>query len=578
MQNQSESNRYAKIASLVADWYWQLDRNLCYVFHEGAQLPLTTPSHASLIGTSRVDDMSMALKPNASLAEHNRLLSSHLPLDLTLQVDRNDKGTAFIQIVAQPIHDEQGQFQGYYGCERDVTERAHVERQLEHLANHDELTGIFNRRAFQARLKQLQQFVQSTDYEFSLCVLDLDRFKIVNDTAGHAAGDQLLVELVNVLEHYMMPGETLARIGGDEFSLLLESPVEEAATRAMQMIQGVSNYVFDWDGRHFSVGASVGITSIKHMESDEGDMLKRADSACYAAKNNGRNQCIVFAHDSENYLAYRAELQQLEIIKEALRANRLRLFMQPIEPTAGIEARPHYEILLRLESEYGELMLPATFIPVAERFQIMQDLDIWVVQNCLKILDTCRSADHEISLSINLSGNTLSDLSALNRIVETVLDSSVAAALLCFEITESAAISNIDTVVVFMNKLKGLGVRFALDDFGAGLSSFGYIRSLPIDYLKIDGYFIRNIRSDSTNRAITAAFVQLSRDLGIATVAESVEDKATRKLVRKMGIDYVQGYGVARPIDVDQALIGILSNSRNMQFADSFALLANNPG
>lgn len=562
MQNLTQSNRYANIASLVADWHWELDKNLCYVFHDGVRSPLTTLEHASLKGVNCIDNLNATLQPNDTLSEHNRLLRSHLPVEVTLRVDRTGQDSVYNQIVAKPIHDERGQFQGYYGCGRDVTNRAQMEQRLEYLANHDELTGIFNRRAFQSRLQRLVQFVEFTDHEFSLCVLDLDRFKIVNDTAGHAAGDQLLIELAAQLDDQMMPGETLARMGGDEFSMLLECSVDNALKRAQVMIQAVSNYLFEWDGHQFSVGASIGITSIKHADNDNGNLLDRADSACYAAKNNGRNRCVVFAHDSEDYLIYRAELQQLEIIKEALQANRLRLFMQRIEPSKATVTRPQYEVLLRLESEFGELMLPDTFIPVAERYQIMQDLDIWVLQNSLQAMATCCKADQQIALSVNLSGNTLSDQSALDRIVETVLESDVPANLLCFEITESAAINNIDIAVAFMKKLKQVGVKFALDDFGAGLSSFGYIRSLPIDYLKIDGYFIRNIRSDTTNRAITAAFVQLSRDLGIATVAESVEDKATRKLVTEMGIDFVQGYGVARPVDVNQALASVLSTSQ----------------
>ncbi len=568
---QDDTIRYANIASLVADWYWQLDADLCYVFHEGNQSPLTAASHASLIGTNRLENLQATINPDPSLDKHNGLMLSRSPIDMTLRIERNNREPVFSQIVAQPIFDEQGCFEGYYGCGFDVTQRAQMEQKLEYLANHDELTGIFNRRAFHDRLEQVQQFVKHTDYEFSLCVLDLDRFKVVNDTAGHAAGDQLLIELVEQLEHFMMPGETLARMGGDEFSMMLESPVDIAAVRAKQMIQAISDYVFVWDSRSYSVGLSIGITSIKHTQSnkEEGDkwqcdneeLLDRADSACYTAKKNGRNQCIVFSHDSEDYLHYRAELELLDNIKNALEDNRMRLLMQRIESSKKTEKRAHYEILLRLESEYGELITPDRFIPVAEQFQIMQDLDFWVLKRCLETLGMFRRASEEISLSINLSGNTLSDQSALDRIVETISGSKIPGDLLCFEFSESTAISNIDNVMVFMKQLKLQGVRFALDNFGAGQSSFCYIRSLPIDFMKIDGYFIRNIRHDSTNRAIATAFVQLSNDLGIATVATSVEDKATRNSVKLMGIDYVQGYGVARPVDVKELLSVALSTA-----------------
>jgi diguanylate cyclase (GGDEF)-like protein len=542
------------IASLLAHWYWQLDEKLCYVFHDGSRMPLNAPDHASLTGMSQLEHLSGHAEPTDSVLRHQALLEQHVAIDMTLSVAQMDGELVHAHVVARPVFDDGGNFRGYHGCGRDITDRIVMQKQLLHMANHDELTGIFNRREFRSRLQRLHEFVQGTDHEFSLCVLDLDRFKQVNDSAGHAAGDQLLIELVNLLQGFLADGETLARTGGDEFGLLLESPTQLAANRGRRMIEAIAAYEFEWERRRYTVGACIGITPVTHGNDTLEALSDRADSACYAAKYMGRNQCIVFSHDSQAYLDYRAELAQLEMIKQALQANRLRLFMQAIEPSEQAAVRPHYEILLRLESEYGLLLSPDTFIPVAERFHIMQDLDKWVLEHCLETLAAFRLGGQEISLSINLSGNTLSDQTALERIVHTVCESEVPASLLCFEITETAAISNIDNVVSFMHRLKQEGVQFALDDFGAGLSSFGYIRSLPIDYLKIDGYFIRNIRSDPTNRAITTAFVQLSRELGIATVAEFVEDKATRKSVAELGIDFVQGYGVSRPIDVNQAL------------------------
>jgi len=550
----TDMTRHAAFASLVAHWFWELDSELRYIYHDGRCNPLTAESHKDLIGKNRLDALSSAVPNGHEIELHHKLMRAHKPIDMTVPLT-GDRGTVIhVRVVAQPIFDENNNFTGYYGCARDVTDRVVMREQLAHLALHDELTGIFNRREFQSRLKKLRSFVQDTDHEFALCLIDLDRFKLVNDTAGHAAGDGLLKELAQIFEEFLVPGETLARLGGDEFGLLLECTALDAKSRTQEIIDAVVDHEYVWQDQQYSVGACVGITPIATDCGSVRELIDRADNACYTAKRNGRNQSVLFALDSEEYLLHRKEIAQVEVIKNALKANRLRLFMQSIEPAKEAAHRPHYEILLRLESESGELIQPSTFIPVAERFLIMQDLDLWVVQNCLDAIKLYEEAGREISLSINLSGNTLSDASSLQSIVQTVCESDVDGDRICFEITESAAISNIENMVAFMHTLKEHGVRFALDDFGAGLSSFGYIRSMPIDYLKIDGYFIRNIRGDNTNKAITEAFIQLSRSLNIKTVAECVEDKATRHCVADLGIDYVQGYGISRPIGLELEL------------------------
>lgn len=549
-----DRDRHAAFASLVAHWFWELDSDLRYVYHAGPCKPLTVDKHEDLLGKHRLEILSESVPQSEELEKHHELMRTGQAVDMTVPLASDHGTVVHVRVVAQPMFDEQGNFAGYYGCARDVTDRVAMREQLAHLALRDELTGLYNRREFQSRLKKLRNFVQETDHEFALCLIDLDRFKLVNDAAGHAAGDGLLQELAQIFQEFLLPCETLARLGGDEFGLLLESTAAEAKSRTQEIIDAVSEHQFTWDGQQYYVGACVGITPIKNDCGSVRELIDRADSACYAAKSNGRNQSVVFALDSKEYLRYRKEIEQVEIIKCALQANRLRLFMQPIVPANDTENRSHYEILLRLESESGELIQPSTFIPVAERFLIMQDLDLWVLKNCLETIRLYEEAGQEISLSINLSGNTLSDASSLESIIQTVRDSDVDGERICFEITETTAITNIDNMVVFMNTLKEFGVRFALDDFGAGLSSFGYIRSMPIDYLKIDGYFIRNIRSDETNRAITQAFIQLSRSLNIKTVAECVEDKATRKYVADMGIDFLQGYGISRPICIEVEL------------------------
>ena len=555
--------RYRGLCRLAADWYWELDADLRYVFHEGHPMPHSTLSTADYLGLARPEQLERDVGTTDAVLEHNRLMRFHLPIDLVLSMEVAPGASRHLRVVAEPLFDDDGAFAGYRGCGRDVTERVRLKERFVGLAMRDDLTGMLNRREFRTRIESAHATVRNDPAtERSLCLIDLDRFKLVNDTAGHSAGDALLRDIAAIMRRFVAPEETLARLGGDEFAVLLDTGTRGAQKRMELLIDAIAAHEFVWDERRYAVGASIGVTSLDADAGDVGTFIDRADAACYAAKADGRNRCVVFTPDSEAYRRHRAEIEQVEVIKEALRANRLRLYMQGIEPASGERGRPHHEILLRLESEDGELMAPSTFIPVAERFMIMQELDQWVLEHCLDTLEAFSASGEELSLSINLSGNTLSDRGCLERIAETVESATTDPALLCFEITESAAITNIDAVVEFMHEMKAIGVRFALDDFGAGLSSFAYIRSLPIDFLKIDGYFIRNIRSDATNRAITAAFIQLSADLGIATVAEFVEDKATRRTVTEMGIDYVQGYGVSRPTDVDAALVALRAGSR----------------
>lgn len=554
------TERYRHFARLAADWFWELDAELRYTHHEGRPSPFKVGEFASYIGIDRPSQLLIEIGPSAELDEHVRGLRAHERVDSILSFEMPDRSRHYVHVVAEPLFERQGAFLGYHGCGRDVTLRMRMREQLEHCAMHDELTCLCNRREFKQRLDAVHA-IPADDTAHSLCLIDLDRFKLVNDSAGHAAGDQLLKRLSEVMGRDLRPGETLARLGGDEFALLLHSAPNLARVRAERLIAAVSNHDFVWEDRHYTVGASVGIAAICARAGSVSEILDRADRACYVAKDEGRNRCVVFEPDSAAWLRHRDEIRQIEIIKEALRANRLRLFMQAIKPAEGAGESAEHEILLRLETADGELLQPATFIPVAERFGIMQELDQWVLQHCLETLEAFETSGEPVSLSVNLSGNTLSDRGCLERIVETLLGAEIDLRMLCLEITETAAINNIDAVVDFMHTLKAEGVKFALDDFGTGLSSFAYIRLLPIDFLKIDGYFIRNIRSDATNRAITSAFIQLSRELGIATVAESVEDKATWRAVAAMGIDYVQGFGVAQPLDVDMALAAVSRRS-----------------
>jgi len=567
--------RYRGFANLAADWFWELDAELRYIHHEGRLAPMDGTKHDELLGLERPTQVERDLGPTEAVLEHNRLLTDRQPVNTVLSMHDARGVRQHVRVLAEPLFASDGAFQGYRGCGRDITDVVELRERYIMLARKDDLTGLLNRREFRRRLESAFATVRKdAERSWSICLIDLDRFKLVNDTAGHAAGDLLLQQLSRIMTRFIGPSETLARFGGDEFAVLLESDPKGARLRMELLIEAIADHEFRWEERPYSVGASIGISRLDSAAGSLQTCVDQADSACYAAKDDGRNRCIVFTADSPDYIRQREELAQIEVIREALRVNRFRLLMQEIEPSRGPAGIPHHEILLRLESATGELLAPSAFIPIAERFMIMQEIDLWVVEHCLDAIARFQANGSELALSINLSGTTLSDRGCLEKLVDRVENMTVDPSLVCFEITETAAIRNASAVIQFMNVMQARGIRFALDDFGAGLSSFSYIRSLPIDYLKIDGYFIRNIRSDETNRAITAAFIQLSRELGIATVAEAVEDKATRRAVAEMGIDYVQGYGVSRPVEVDVALSSSASRvSRSRSRSRSFESL-----
>ncbi len=397
-----------------------------------------------------------------------------------------------------------------------------------------------------------------------MCFLDLDRFKQVNDSAGHPAGDQLLRELVGLMRTHLCINEVLGRLGGDEFGVILTTGQKEAKVVCERLVDAISRHEFRWDGEQFKVGASIGVVEISSSVGDVNAHLVRADMACYAAKNNGRNQ--VYSIDSDG--SESRSLRRLDLVKNALQKNCYKLLMQSIQSTAGTESVSRYELLLRLETEDGALLEPLEFLPVAKRFSLMQKLDSWVVENAISTLEKINAEGKDIALSINLSANTLTDADTLQHIVSVIVNSSVAGDKICFDITESSAIRNMDNLRGFMITLKAHGVEFALDDFGNGLSSFSYLQELPITYLKIDGELIRRIAYDTTSRHITESFHLLCKKLGIKTVAESVEDVLTMDCVKDIGIDYMQGFGVANLFELCSFVDGCKSPGALISFKD----------
>jgi len=427
--------------------------------------------------------------------------------------------------------------------------RRRAEATIQHLAMHDSLTGLSNRTSFLAALDGLLEQARDNDARHSLLFLDLDQFKIVNDTCGHLAGDEMLKQLSDVLRQPIRTSDLLARVGGDEFCILLDNCVLERAKEVAETLRvAVHDFRFVWNGKLFSVGASIGIVGIDRNSGSANDILSAADIACYAAKDRGRDAIQVYERDDLELSRRRGEMDWVGRIDGALHGGRFQLWRQPIRSLAGGSAGKvhHYELLLRLLDLDGSIVLPGAFLPAAERYDRMRDVDRWVIDQALRYVgEHCESGDQ--FHAINLSGGSMSDDGLREFVSDRIAAYGVDPRNICFEVTETVAIGNFTAAAEFMRKLRDIGCRFALDDFGSGLSSFAYLKSLPVDFIKIDGRFIRNLSTDPMDRAIVEAIHRVAHVANLQTIAEFVEDAAVVDVLRSIGVDFAQGYGIGRP-------------------------------
>ena len=422
-------------------------------------------------------------------------------------------------------------------------------RQLSYQATHDTLTGLANRSEFEVRLSEALQRCRATGETMTLCYLDLDQFKVVNDTSGHAAGDELLRSLGPMLAAGIREGDVLARLGGDEFGVLFRHcDVDVARRLAERILDRISTYRFAWKNRIFSVGASIGLVRIDAMTESEASALSRADAACYIAKEKGRGRVHIFApgdHESDHF---RQEIEWVSELRLAMKEDRLELWQQPLWATAALDRGPvGREILVRFRTAAGEVIPPGSFLPAAERFNIMPELDRWVVENAVRALAESTDPSSREFWSINLSGQTLTDESFGDFLLSVIHRFRVNPSRLCFEITETALVTNLVQARQLISRVRDEGCQFALDDFGSGMSSFGYLKHLPVDLLKIDGGFVRGLADDPMDREIVRAIHTVSAQAGIRTVAESVETDDVLEVLAAMEIDMVQGYLIGRP-------------------------------
>jgi len=483
--------------------------------------------------------------PLAVAIRRTRSIKSVRPMLLI----RRDGNEIYVESTASPIRDGNGAVSGGVLVFHDVSEARELNRRLSYHASHDVLTGLVNRREFENRMERALKSAKARETSYALCCLDLDQFKIVNDTCGHSAGDALLGQVGALLKSKVRWRDTLARLGGDEFGILLEScSLDEAMRTAEALREAVRNFKFTWEERTFRLGASIGVVPISADNADVASVLSAADSACQAAKEAGRNRVHSFEENDLDLMRRRREMQWAARINNALEEGRFELFRQTILPLQKADSGAHYELLLRMRDEAGKIVSPDNFMMAAERYGITPNIDRWVIENAFRWLVSEADEREKLTMcSINLSGQSLGDDKFLPYVIDQFHRSGLDASKICFEITETAAIASFSQANRFIQALKELGCRFALDDFGTGLSSFGYLKHFPVDYLKIDGSFVKEILHDPIDREMVRSINEIGHLTGKQTIAEFAENQEIINMLQSLGVDYAQGYGVSQP-------------------------------
>ena len=451
-----------------------------------------------------------------------------------------------------PIRDRSARIVGAVLVIQDMSRERRYAAQLSSLASHDALTGLLNRREFEQRVRAIVDRPADDGAQHAVLYLDLDQFKVVNDTGGHAAGDELLRQIGALLRPKLREGDVLARLGGDEFGVLLpHCPPAPALRIAEALRKSIVDFRFAWRNRAFTIGVSIGLVNLADAPHTLASVLSAADAACYLAKDKGRNRVQVYRPEDSEVTLRRGEMEWVNRIHRALAEDRLCLYAQPMQALhapAG-EAR-HHELLVRLIDERGELIPAIEFIPAAERYHLMPTIDRWVIRSAFRVLAERLAADSALracTYAINVSGASIGDDQFLDYVRENFSRFSIPHSMICFEITETTAVTSLSRAEQFIGALRAPGCRFALDDFGVGVSSFTYLKRLPVDYLKIDGSFVRNMLQDPVDAAMVEAIHRIGRVMGKQTIAESVETSATLEAVRRAGIDMAQGHAIAVP-------------------------------
>jgi len=471
------------------------------------------------------------------------------------QICRNGR-IIWVRATARLVESRRDQHSLLLVCE-DVTEAHNLTEQIAYQASHDALTGLANRGEFDKAIIHAiaQAHIEGTEH--ALCYLDLDQFKVVNDTCGHLAGDELLRQLGDLLKKKVRRHDFIARLGGDEFGVLMyDCSLNEAFLACEHIRDAIRDFHFAWEDRRFTIGVSIGVSSINDTGSNAVNLLKEADAACYAAKDKGRNRVHVFRPDDEELAMRHGEMQWVAKIQHGLEHNRFRLYGQPIVSIVERHEGLHFEALVRYQDDKGGIVPPGAFLPAAERYNLAPAMDRWVIRHLFEWIAGKPGFLDQLSLcSVNLSGLSLTDESMLAFISEQFSVWGIPTNKICFEITETAAISNLSHATEFINRLREKNCLFSLDDFGSGLSSFAYLKNLPVDFLKIDGLFVKDILDDKVDLAMVKSINEVGHIMGKKTIAEFVEDKHIFDLLSELGVDYAQGYGIGKPVPLDDLII-----------------------
>jgi diguanylate cyclase (GGDEF)-like protein/PAS domain S-box-containing protein len=549
----TNQERFRDFAESAADWFWEADADTRFTYISGrAQDVLGVPVD-DLCGLT-IDEVFSDLEQNADeLTKQIAKVSEEASFQIQSFWRRPDGVRRVIITSGKPVRSVGGQLLGFRGTSRDISDSFSLTEELGYQASHDTLTNLLNRRAFEQRLQTLLSRIKETPGEHALCYLDLDQFKVVNDTCGHVAGDELLRRLAQKLQNQVRKRDTVARLGGDEFGVLLEDcPPERAWQLASNLHKCINDFQFDWNDQSFHVGASIGLVPINSSETTLDELLAAADRACYVAKEQGRNRVHLYRSDDVAVANTYGEIRWVSRIQRALDEDRVVICLQPIRPViplAGVGES--YEVLVRLIDEKGALVSPSAFLPAAERYNLATALDRRVLDEGMRYFTADSDRLERLSTAfVNLSAHTFGKRTYLDYVLERARFYNMPPEKLCFEISERTAISRLEDAKDFVEELRQIGCRFALDDFGRGTYSFRYLKELQVDFVKIDGSFVRNMLNDPMDLVVVRSINEIARLSNAATVAEYVESPEILDKLAELGIDYAQGFAVGRPMPI----------------------------
>ena len=554
----SSRQRFMDFADTAADWFWETDDELRYTFISERHAEITGVARERLLGSAGLA-CSVDIPDEDAWLEFSAKVSGRLPFrGLHYVYHRSDGAVLHWSISGKPIYSDAGTFVGYRGTGTDITESQSLSARLSYQASHDALTGLINRRELELRLERVLQTVRHEGSQHAMCYLDLDQFKVVNDTCGHVAGDELLRQISSLLRSRTRRRDTVARLGGDEFGILMEHcSLQQARRVANALREAVADFRFFWEEKSFTLGVSIGVVPIGPASGDTASVLSAADAVCYAAKESGRNRVRVYQEDDDQLASRIGEMQWVTRIQCALDEDRLRLSRQSIHPlNDACGKEPHFELLLRMRDEHGRLVPPRAFLPAAERYNLMPRIDRWVCAAAFRWLAAQgERLPSRYTCSINLSGHSLTDEHFARYLIDEMSANNVQGGNICFEITETAAIANLTHARDFIAALAARGCLVSLDDVGSGLSSFEYLKNLPVDFLKIDGMFVRDVARDPIDYAMVKSINEIGHVMGKRTIAEFVESEEVLSRLCDIGIDYGQGFALGRPelLDVEPA-------------------------